>query len=61
MHAEAGEWAQQVRGCGMHWNVDGDKGKLRKQWYLRYRGPNGSYGNVAEIEFHRGGFRMIEK
>jgi formylglycine-generating enzyme required for sulfatase activity len=22
--------------------------------YLRYRGPNGSYGNVAEIEFYRG-------
>ena len=23
--------------------------------YLRYRGPNGSYGNVAEIEFYRDG------
>ena len=27
---------------------------------MRYRGLNGSYGNVAEIEFHRGGFRMIK-
>jgi hypothetical protein len=23
--------------------------------YLRYRGPNGSYGNIAEIEFYRNG------
>ena len=26
--------------------------------YLRYRGPNGSYGNVAEIEFYRAGLRL---
>ncbi len=26
--------------------------------YLRYRGPNGSYGNVAEIEFHRNGVKV---
>ena len=26
--------------------------------YLRYRGPNGSYGNVAEIEFRRGGTKL---
>ena len=26
--------------------------------YLRYRGPNGSYGNVAEIEFYRGGVKL---
>ncbi|MGA7901182.1 MAG: DUF4082 domain-containing protein, partial [Terrimicrobiaceae bacterium] len=26
--------------------------------YLRYRGPNGSYGNVSEIEFYRGGAKL---
>jgi len=26
--------------------------------YLRYRGPNGSYGNVAEIELYRGGIKV---
>ena len=26
--------------------------------YLRYRGPNGSFGNVAEIEFYRGGVEL---
>ncbi|HET7238072.1 MAG TPA: fibronectin type III domain-containing protein [Terrimicrobiaceae bacterium] len=26
--------------------------------YLRYRSPNGSYGNVAEIEFYRGGVKL---
>jgi hypothetical protein len=26
--------------------------------YLRYRGPNGSYGNVAEIEFYREGVKV---
>ena len=26
--------------------------------YLRYRGPNGSYGNVAEIEFYRNGAKI---
>ena len=26
--------------------------------YLRYRAPNGSYGNVAEIEFYRGGVKL---
>ncbi len=26
--------------------------------YLRYRGPNGSYGNVAEIEFYRVGKKL---
>jgi hypothetical protein len=26
--------------------------------YLRYRGPNGSYGNVAEIEFYRDGIKI---
>ena len=26
--------------------------------YLRYRGPNGSYGNVAEIEFWRAGEKL---
>ena len=26
--------------------------------YLRYRGPNGSYGNVAEIEFYRAGKKL---
>ena len=26
--------------------------------YLRYRGPNGSYGNVSEIEFYRGGTKL---
>ncbi|HET9523660.1 MAG TPA: FlgD immunoglobulin-like domain containing protein [Terrimicrobiaceae bacterium] len=27
--------------------------------YLRYRGPNGSYGNVSEIEFYRAGVKAI--
>lgn len=27
--------------------------------YLRYRGPNGSYGDVAEIEFYRGGVKSM--
>ena len=27
---------------------------------MRYRGLNGPYGNGAEIEFHRGGLRMIK-
>jgi hypothetical protein len=26
--------------------------------YLRYRAPNGSFGNVAEIEFYRGGVEL---
>jgi hypothetical protein len=26
--------------------------------YLRYRGPNNSYGNVAEIEFYRNGVKL---
>jgi hypothetical protein len=26
--------------------------------YVRYRGPNGSYGNVAEIEFYRAESRL---
>jgi len=26
--------------------------------YLRYRGPNGSNGNVSEIEFYRGGAKV---
>jgi len=26
--------------------------------YLRYRSPNGSYGNVAEIEFYRAGVKL---
>jgi hypothetical protein len=26
--------------------------------YLRYRGPNGSYGNVSELEFYRSGVRV---
>jgi hypothetical protein len=26
--------------------------------YLRYRGPNGSYGNIAEIEFYRNGMKI---
>ena len=26
--------------------------------YLRYRGPKGSYGNVAEIEFYRNGMKI---
>ena len=26
--------------------------------YLRYRGPNGSHGNVAEIEFYRAGAKL---
>jgi hypothetical protein len=26
--------------------------------YLRYRGPSGSYGNVAEIEFYRAGVKV---
>ena len=25
---------------------------------MRYRGPNGSYGNVAEIEFYRDGTKI---
>jgi len=28
--------------------------------YLRYRGPEGSYGNVAEIEFCRNGMKINE-
>ena len=27
--------------------------------YLRYRGPDNSYGNVAEIEFYRGGEKIM--
>jgi Divergent InlB B-repeat domain len=26
--------------------------------YLRYRGPNGSYGNVSELEFYRNGVKV---
>jgi hypothetical protein len=26
--------------------------------YLRYRSPNGGYGNVAEIEFYRSGVKL---
>ena len=31
---------------------------LENYRYLRYRGPNGSYGNVAEIEFYRDGTKI---
>ena len=31
---------------------------LRNFRYLRYRGPNRSYGNVAEIEFYRKGVKV---
>jgi hypothetical protein len=31
---------------------------LGRYRYLRYRGPNNSYGNVAEIEFHRDGKKI---
>ena len=31
---------------------------LRDYRYLRYRAPNGSYGNVAEIEFYRAGVKL---
>jgi hypothetical protein len=34
-------------------NVD-----LKDYRHLRYRGPNGSYGNVAEIEFYRDGVKL---
>ena len=34
---------------------------LKNYQYLRYRGPNGSYGNVAEIEFYRGGVKIMGK
>ncbi len=34
-------------------NVD-----LKDYRYLRYRGPNNSYGNVTEIEFYRGGAKL---
>jgi formylglycine-generating enzyme required for sulfatase activity len=30
----------------------------REYRYLRYRGPNGSHGNVAEIEFYRSGVKV---
>ena len=36
----------------------GAKRKFGELRYLRYRGPNGSYGNVAEIEFYRGGVKL---
>jgi hypothetical protein len=40
----------------LEWStVDVSLGNYR---YLRYRGPNGSYGNVAEIEFYRAGLRL---
>jgi hypothetical protein len=40
----------------LEWStVDVSLGSYR---YLRYRGPNGSYGNVAEIEFHRAGLKL---
>jgi hypothetical protein len=29
--------------------------------YLRYRGPNESFGNVAEIEFYRDGVKLTGK
>jgi hypothetical protein len=35
--------------------VNVDLGDYR---YLRYRAPNGSYGNVAEIEFYRAGVKL---
>jgi hypothetical protein len=35
--------------------VNADLGNYR---YLRYRAPNGSYGNVAEIEFYRNGAKL---
>jgi hypothetical protein len=35
--------------------ADADLGNYR---YLRYRGPNGSYGNVSEIEFYRAGVKV---
>ncbi len=31
---------------------------LKGYKYLRYRGPDGSYGNVAEIEFYRDGAKI---
>jgi hypothetical protein len=31
---------------------------LENYRYLRYRAPNGSYGNVGEIEFYRGGVKL---
>jgi Divergent InlB B-repeat domain/Fibronectin type III domain len=36
-------------------NVNVNLGDYR---YLRYRGPDGSYGNVAEIEFYRDGIKI---
>jgi hypothetical protein len=36
-------------------DVSVDLGDFR---YLRYRGPNRSYGNVAEIEFYRKGVKV---
>ncbi len=36
-------------------SVNADLGDYR---YLRYRAPNGSYGNVAEIEFYRAGVKL---
>jgi hypothetical protein len=31
---------------------------LQAYRYLRYRGPNGSFGNVAEVEFYRSGVKV---
>ena len=31
---------------------------LKDYRYLRYRGPNDSFGNVAEIEFYRDGVKL---
>src|SRR4029077_7518575 len=31
---------------------------LKNYRYLRYRGPTDSFGNVAEIEFYRGGVKL---
>jgi hypothetical protein len=43
----------------MNQNVDGDKRKLRKPSVFALSRAQWLLGNVAEIEFDRGGFRMI--
>lgn len=38
------------------WNeVEAELGSYR---YLRYRAPNGGWGNIAELEFHQGGAKI---
>jgi hypothetical protein len=39
------------------WSI-ADGVDLKDYRYLRYRGPNGSYGNVAEIAFYRDGVKL---